>query len=464
MSMDINGLLISPEGKTLEFKRDLSSPMGILRTVVSFSNTAGGVIILGVGDKTKYIHGVEEPLKLEEKISNLINDCIAPQIIPEIEVFPWRETYLIIVHIFPSSARPHYLKNQGVEKGCYIRVGSTNRLADKIMLSELQRVRIEDSFDKVPITELSSENIDFRVISELFLHKKEIRKADLETMDLITLYQKKKVPTVGGVILFGQNRLKYFPDAWIQLGRFHGTTKTNIMDTQEITSYPILAIDEVMLFVKKHAMNEVIMPSSGLKNESLSRHKNRWSIPLIAIREAIVNAVVHADYAQQGSPIRLAIFNDRIEIENPGLLLFGLTVDEIKRGISKLRNRVIGQIFYRLGLIERWGSGIRRIIDSCQEAGFSEPVFEEIGTHFRVTIFTEMVQKPYLNETDENIMVVLKKSAGLSTHKISELISKSQRATRLRLIHLIEKGLVAEVGTGPNDPKRKYFIKGNSGD
>jgi ATP-dependent DNA helicase RecG len=462
--MDINELLISPEGKTLEFKRDLSSPMGILRTVVSFSNTAGGVIILGVEDKTKYICGVEEPLKLEEKLSNLISDCITPQIIPEIEVFPWRETYLIITHIFPSSARPHYLKNQGVEKGCYIRVGSTNRLADKVMLSELQRVRIEDSFDKASITELNSEDIDFRVISELFLHKKEIRKSDLETMDLIAAYQKKKVPTIGGIILFGKNRLKYFPDAWIQLGRFRGTTKVNIIDTQEVTSYPILAIDEVMLFVKKHAMNEVIMPGSGSKNESLSRHKSSWSIPLIAIREAIVNAVVHADYAQQGSPIRLAIFDNRVEIENPGLLLFGLTVDEIKRGISKLRNRVIGQIFYRLGLIERWGSGIRRIIDSCKEAGFSEPIFEEIGTHFRVTIFTEVVEEPHFNETDRSIIVVLKKNDGLSTKEISELISKSQRATRLRLINLIEKGLVVEVGTGPNDPKRKYFIKGGTSD
>src|SRR3989338_11637348 len=124
---------------------------------------------------------------------------------------------------------------------------------------------------------------------------------------------------------------------------------------------------------------------------SLSKHKKTWNLPLTAIREAVINAIVHADYAQLGSPIRLAIFDDRIEVENPGLLLFGLTIEEIKRGVSKLRNRVIGQVFYRLGLIERWGSGIRRIIDSCLEAGFAEPLFEEIGTHFRVTIFTEVI-------------------------------------------------------------------------
>ncbi len=248
------------------------------------------------------------------------------------------------------SFRPHYLKQQGIEKGTYIRVGSTNRLVDKTMLSELQRIKIEDSFDRQPLAELNSEAIDFRAASELFAQVKTLNKVDLESLELITTCQQKKVPTIGGLILFGKDRFKYFPDAWIQVGRFAGTTKSKIIDTQEITSYPILAIDEVMSFVKKHAMH-------GLEIKGM-RHTDVWNVPLTAVRETIINAVVHADYSQHGSPIRLAIFDDRIEIINPGLLLFGLTVDEIKQGISKLRNRVIGQVFYRLGLIEQWGSGI----------------------------------------------------------------------------------------------------------
>jgi predicted HTH transcriptional regulator len=237
----------------------------------------------------------------------------------------------------------------------------------------------------------------------------------------------------------------------------------------------VLAIDEVMMFVKKHAMHGVEVPGSrygggiasgagfangaGWGDGSLSKHRETWSLPLTAIREAVINAVVHADYAQQGAPIRLAIFDNRIEIENPGLLLFGLTIDEIKSGISKLRNRVIGQVFYRLGLIERWGSGIKRIIDTCHEAGFAEPLFEEIGTHFRVTIFTQIVKNPLLNQTDQAIIAILKKTDGLSTKEIAAAIKKSQRITRTRLVTLIEKGLVAEVGQGINDPKRKYFLK-----
>lgn len=474
--MDINHLLRSPEGKTLEFKQDFSSPQKVTRAVVAFANTAGGTIIIGVEDKSKHVCGVADPYALEEKLASSINDSIMPQVLPEIEIVPWRNLYLVVIHVFPSSVRPHYIKKDGADKGTYIRVGSTNRLADQLMQAELRRVKIEDSFDKQPIPALNSEAIDFRVASDLFAEFKKLTQADLESLDLVTNYQGKKAPTAGGMILFGKERLKYFPEAWIQAGRFMGTTKTKILDTQEIKEYPILAIDEVMKFIKKHAMHGVEIPGSSQSGSlttsmitsqttslmSSTRNKSTWNLPLTAIREAIINAVVHADYSQQGAPIRLSIFDDRIEIENPGLLLFGLTVDEIKRGVSKLRNRVIGQVFYRLGLIERWGSGIGRIMASCQEAGFAEPVFEEVATHFRVTLFTQPIENPRLNETDQAIIEVLKSGGlgGLSTKEISERIGKSPRITRARLVTLIERGMVIELGSGLNDPQRKYFYKG----
>jgi ATP-dependent DNA helicase RecG len=97
----------------------------------------------------------------------------------------------------------------------------------------------------------------------------------------------KKVPTAGGILLFGKEKLKIFPDAWIQVGRFAGITKTHIIDTQEITVYPILAIDEVIAFLKKHAMR-------GIKIKG-SRHTETWSLSLTAIREAVINAIVHAN-------------------------------------------------------------------------------------------------------------------------------------------------------------------------
>jgi ATP-dependent DNA helicase RecG len=452
--MNISILLQKPESKTLEFKQDVSFPIRILRTIIAFANTSGGAIIIGVEDKKHYVCGIASPHEVEEKLANLISDHIEPQILPEIEIIPWRNTYVLSVQIFPSSVKPHYFKNQGVEKSTYIRVGSSNRLADDIMISELRRVKSTDSFDHQPMTMLDSEDMDFRVASDLFVNQKSLTSKDLESLDLMVSYQNKKVPTMGAVILFGKSRLNYFPDAWIQVGRFMGVNKTHIIDTQEIKVYPVLAIDEVINFVKKHAQRTIEIKEI--------KHAEIWSVPLIAIRESIINAIVHADYAQKGSPIRVAIFDDRIEIENPGLLLFGLTIEEIKVGLSKLRNRVLGHVFFRLGLIERWGSGINRIIDHCVENGLNEPVFEEVGTHFRVTIFTKKIDKKLksLNEIEENIVRNLQHAEnGLSTKQLAELTKKSVRTIRSYLVELMKKEWVVEVASGINDPLRRYFYK-----
>jgi predicted HTH transcriptional regulator len=94
------------------------------------------------------------------------------------------------------------------------------------------------------------------------------------------------------------------------------------------------------------------------------RCKERRNLPPVAVREAVINAVARADYAQRGAPIRISIFDDRLEIENPALLRFGLTIEKLEYGVSKLRNCVIGRVFHALGLIEQWGSGIQRMISA----------------------------------------------------------------------------------------------------
>lgn len=103
-----------------------------------------------------------------------------------------------------------------------------------------------------------------------------------------------------------------------------------------------------------------------------------WSIPLTILREALVNAIVHADYSQKGAPIRVSFFDDRIEIENPGILLPGMTIEDVKQGVSRIRNRVIARVFRELDLIEQWGSGFRRILKDAEELGLSQPEIIEI--------------------------------------------------------------------------------------
>jgi predicted HTH transcriptional regulator len=176
------------------------------------------------------------------------------------------------------------------------------------------------------------------------------------------------------------------------------------------------------------------------------------------VREAVINAVVHADYAQRGAPIRISMFDDRLEVEYPGLLPFGLTVEDLQHGISKLRNRVLGRVFHALGLIEHWGSGIQRMTTACREAGLDAPLLEEIGTHFRVSLYTARKHPPRVDQVEQAILDALSAGKGLSTQQVAAKIKLSPRATRTRLLSLVTRGLVAEVGTSPQDPRRQYFL------
>lgn len=234
-----------------------------------------------------------------------------------------------------------------------------------------------------------------------------------------------------------------------KVGRFQGSDKSKIVDRAEIHSYPIRAIEETITFVEKHSLR-------GAEIGAV-RRRERWNLPPIAVREAVINAVTHADYSQCGAPIRVSIFDDRLEVENPGLLPFGLTVEDLHRGISKLRNRVIGRVFHELGLIEQWGSGVQRMAAVCREAGLPRPVFEEIAVRFRVTISTEGVSRSVIDVVDQSIMDVLARGEGRLTSEIAKAIKMTPRATRTRLARLVGRGLVREVGTGPQDQKRRYY-------
>ena len=135
--MDLLAALKRPEGQSLEFKRDLSSPDAALRTITAFANTAGGTLLVGVEDATHHVRGVRDVLDLEERLANLISDRIVPRLVPGLEFLTWRDTHVLGVEVHPSPTRPHFLKREGLERGVYVRVGSTNRRADRVLVEEL---------------------------------------------------------------------------------------------------------------------------------------------------------------------------------------------------------------------------------------------------------------------------------------------------------------------------------------
>ena len=455
-SNSIVELASSPEGKTLEFKRDLSSPKPLLKALVAFANTAGGRLVIGIDDDRQII-GVSNPLDEEERLCNLIADSIAPRLVPNVEMLTVEGKTLLVVEVFVSGNRPHWLKSEGAETGVYVRLGSSSRQADAALIGELRRSVEGVAFDEMPMPDLGLNALDLDGARKLFSGISTLDPQALHTLKLVTLYQGQMVPTKGAVLLFGKERALHFSDAWVQCGRFIGTDKAKIFDHVDIHEHLPIAVDSIMLFLKKHAMRGA--------DFSTVRRKDVWSIPLLLLREAVINALVHADYSQRGAPIRVSFFDDRIEVESPGILLPGMTIEDMRQGVSKIRNHVLARVFRELNLIEQWGSGVRRIFREAQELGLPEPQFVEVGMRLRVVVF--LAETLPLKRTTEQVteqvarFLNLLNVGPLGVREAMDALGLKHRPTFLAnyLQPALQAGLIQMTQPeSPKSPTQKYRI------
>jgi ATP-dependent DNA helicase RecG len=385
MSDFLKNIITKPESKTLEFKRDSAAPTLLMKTLVAFANTAGGRLVIGVGDDRQIV-GLKAPLDEEERLRSLIADSIAPHLIPNIELITICDTTLLIVEVFVSALRPHCLKAEGHEQGVYVRIGTSNQQADPAMIAEIGRSAEGISFDEMPIPELSKDDLDLVAVQKFFAADWRVDEQALVTIKLLTSYQRRLVPTKGAILLFGKERALHFSDAWVQCGRFTGTDKAVIFDHLDIHDHLPQAVESIMQFFSKHA-------GQGA------------SLPIAILREAAINALMHADYSRRGAPIRIAFFDDRIEIENPGILLAGMTLDTMRQGSSRIRNHVIARVFRELDLSRRWGSGISFIFNEADALGLPEPQIMEIGLRIRVTVYLAAPILVYEGQAQEKQLV-----------------------------------------------------------
>ena len=375
LCLDPSGRISDIEGKTLEFKRDLSSPDGPLRTIVAFANSAGGRLVVGLADDGTVV-GVDDPLAEEERIASLIDDRISPQLVPAIDLVTLGDKTVLVVDVPLSTRRPHYITRQGPEAGVYVRLGSTTRQADSALVAELERNARGIAFEDLPEPRATLGDLDLEVLSELRGHTTSV--ADLLALGLAVTQGDQIVPTNAGILAACPDPTRFLPSAWVQCGRLRGPRGTDIFDQTEIHGPMPLAVDRAMEFLLKHAYKTAVFGEV--------RRRDIYSIPIEPIREVIVNALVHASYAERSTPIRIGFYDDRIQVDSPGLLLPGMTIDTMRR-VSRLRNPTLARIFREAGIMEQWGTGVQRVFEQVAEAGLPEPIIEEVQDRVRVTIY-----------------------------------------------------------------------------
>ncbi|OEU52868.1 MAG: hypothetical protein BA861_03350 [Desulfobacterales bacterium S3730MH5] len=369
------------ESRRLEFKEKFPKGTQVARTAIAFANGAGGRIVLGVRDDPRQVVGIpdDELFPLEERISNHIFCQCAPTIIPEIYIQAVEGKNLLVAEIFPGSHKPYYLKAKGKHKGTYVRIGSTVKQASQEMLEELERQRRKVSFDGLPVYDLFVGDVNLKNFKADYQRLTErIMKDDhLKNLGLLVSERKHIYPTHAAVLLSDSlARKRLFPYAKIECARFKGTDTRVFLDQTTIEGPIYAAVEPCLAFVKKN-----IALSSKIGEVY---REDRWEYPLEAIREAISNAIIHRDYSIVGSDIKVAIFDDMLEITSPGPLPDTMLIEKLGTGRSEIRNRVLAPIFKDLKLIEAWGTGIQKMRNEVRDYPEIELVLQETGHAFQV--------------------------------------------------------------------------------
>lgn len=377
--------LFSGESKNVEYKvivPDKSEKY--MKTVVAFANTQGGRLVIGIDDKTHHVVGVDNDslFQMMDALTNAISDSCEPQIIPDIEPQTVDGKTVIIITVEAGKNRPYYIKSQGKAKGTYIRVAGTSIPAHQEKISELEMEGARISWDELTcigyeVTEEATQALckdieAFRKKAGLSEHK--VKKEQLFNWKILKKSEGDVLASNAYVLLTSD----YFQFAKTQCAVFKGTDRTVFLDKREYTGPIYKQIESAVEFVLRNIR-------LGATIDGLVR-RERYELPIEAIREMIINAHCHRNLLDE-SCIQVAIYDDRLEVTSPGGLYNGLTYEEVMKGHSKIRNKLIANIFGQMGLVEAWGSGIRRIISAAKEYELPVPTVEVFDDMFRVNLY-----------------------------------------------------------------------------
>ncbi|MDL2301500.1 putative DNA binding domain-containing protein [Lachnospiraceae bacterium OttesenSCG-928-D06] len=390
--------IMQGESKNVEFKVELPKKSEkYMKSVIAFSNTSGGKIVIGVNDVTGQIIGVDEKevFRIMDSIANAVSDNCEPQIVPDVTFQTIDGKCVIIIEIYPGSGRPYFFKSVGKNHGTYIRVGGTSRPADETKIKELELEGANLSWDELTCIgyKVTEEAVN-TLCADIYRYmldsvsteeeKKEVHKVTKEHLlnwGVLKSLDGELTATNAFVLLTDS----YFRFSKIQCALFKGTDRDVFIDKKEYSGSLYEQIEDAYKFVLKHI-------NLGADIEGLVR-KDAYELPIAAIREMIVNAVCHRNY-MDNSCVQVAVYDNRVEVTSPGMLYGGLTLEEAMRGRSKIRNRAIAEVLSRMEIVESWGTGIKRIMNRAKEYGLTEPEFLEIGDTFRVNLFRKADKKP----------------------------------------------------------------------
>ena len=383
--------LFSGESINIEYKVEMPKKSEkYMKTVVAFANGRGGRIVFGVDDKTLNIVGMNPDTIFQtmDSITNAISDSYEPKIYPDVTLQSIDDKTIIVVEIHPGPMRPYYIKNKGLVDGTYVRVAGTSRHAEGYMLKELILEGQNRYFDNEPCEYLEINEDDIKDLCDKMKKIaientwndeekaaiRDVTKNILITWGILKEDNGKIIPTNAYALLTGKMQIQ----PTIQCAVFKGKTRAYFVDRREFSG-PIQ--DQVQLAFQ-YVLEKINM---GMQIKGIYR-QDVYELPINSVRELIANAVAHRNYLEPGN-IQVAIFDDRLEVTSPGMLLNTVSIKKMIEGYSRLRNPAIANAFAYMKIIEKWGTGIPRILRECKEYGLKKPELIDFDGDFRVNMY-----------------------------------------------------------------------------
>ncbi|WP_163407911.1 ATP-binding protein [Flavobacterium ajazii] len=441
---EIKSIVSSGEGFNAEFKERLPTNLkSITEEVCAFANASGGVVLIGVDDKN-IIKGVTIDNSKRSAIQNSIGE-ISPPLQCEFYIVDVEGNNVAVIEVPYGQNKPYVLSG-----AIYVRQGPNSQ---KLTTVEEMRNFFQQA-EKIYFDEASCKEIDI---------KKDIPKENIDTFRFeaglvnntsdeqvfsnLKLISNEGYLKNGAVLFFAKEPERFFEKAVIRCVAFDGLDKRYIIDDKIMAGTLFQQYQQSMIWLKSK-----LNVRYDIENEGGKARKELWEIPETVFKEAVINSLAHRDYYDKGGRITIELFNDRVEITNPGGLVSSIAKNEFGKKSSS-RNPLIFGLFERMRLVEQIGSGISRMRDLMKDEGLTPPEFNTDGMFtvtFRRPFDFEMWVNKWVNNLSEKQIIILKaihENLAVKKSTLQELTDFSASAIDKNLEILKKEGLLEREGT-----------------
>lgn len=431
--------MTSPEYEHSENKESLGDWKAAVESIAAFATASGGKIHFGIRPTGEHI-GVQLGKNTLEVLANDIKKNTQPPQYPSIRVEGPEEKAIVLVHIEESPIKPVWAFGRPFK-----RVGRTNQRLSPEETRRLTEQTTGRTWDALPCTDFNVNDIDRSAIRDFLQRTGQNASTTTENvltnLGFLTLNGLQN----GAALLFARNPQRFFPQAQVKCARFAGTNSVRFLDQQTFNGNIFTQIDDALAFVARNTQ-QAIRITGRAERETIPEY------PEEATREAVINAVCHRDYAMTGT-VQVRIYDDRLEIWNPGLLPPELTFESLfEEHPSRPRSPKLAEALYKARVVEHWGTGTLRIIDACREVAMPRPEFaSEMGSFFvRFQMPTPESTSRRLAERQQQALAYMQEHGRITTTEYQSLFAISERQARRDLNILITMGSVVRKLSGPN--------------